>query len=99
MGNFRQWKKAKMSLLPICGKVFESLICNSLFEFFIENELISSNQSGFKPSDCCINQLLSITHEILKSFCNRYEVRGFFIDFYYFIIYFYYGLIYKIKRK
>ena len=74
MGNFRQWKKAKMSLLPICGKVFESLIYNSLFEFFIENELISSNQSGFKPSDCCINQLLSITHEIFKSFCNRYEV-------------------------
>ena len=99
MGNFRQWKKAKMSLLPICGKVFESLIYNSLFEFFIENELISSKQSGFKPSDCCINQLLSITHEIFKSFCNRYEVRGFFIDFYYFIIYFYYGLIYKIKRK
>ena len=41
-----------VSLLPICSKIFEHLIYNSLFEFFIANELISSNQSGFKPSDC-----------------------------------------------
>ena len=40
-----------VSLLPICGKVFERLIYNSLFEFLIENKLISSNQSGFKPGD------------------------------------------------
>ena len=57
-----------VSLLPICGKIFKRLIYNSFFEFFIANELISSNQSGFKPGDSCINQLLSITHEIYKSF-------------------------------
>ena len=34
------------SLLPICGKILERLIYNSLFEVFIANELISSNQSG-----------------------------------------------------
>ena len=37
------------SLLLICGKVSERLIYNSLFEYFIENDLISPNQSGFKP--------------------------------------------------
>ena len=52
-----------VSLLPICGKVFERLIYNSLFEYFIENDLISPNQSGFKPGDSCTNQLISITHE------------------------------------
>ena len=57
--NFRP-----VSLFPICGKIFEHLIYNSLFEFFIANELISSNQSGFKPGDSCVNQLLSFTHEI-----------------------------------
>ena len=41
---------------------------NKIFNFFIENKLFSSNQSGFKPGDSCINQLLSITHEIYKSF-------------------------------
>ena len=32
-----------VSPLPICGKIFERLIYNTLFEFFIANELISSN--------------------------------------------------------
>ena len=39
-----------------------------MFSFFIENGLISQNQSGSKPGDSCINQLLSITYEIYKSF-------------------------------
>ena len=38
------------------------------------------NQSGFKPGDSCINQLLSITHNIYKSFDDDYEVRGVFLD-------------------
>ena len=37
-----------------------------MFEFFTDNELISSNQSGFKPGDSCINQLLCITHDIYQ---------------------------------
>ena len=53
-----------VSLLPVCGKIFEGLPYNSLFHFLIENDLISPVQSGFKPLDSCINQLLSITHEI-----------------------------------
>ena len=69
-----------ISLLPICGKIFEKLIFNEMFKFFIENELISPNQSGFKPGDSCINQLLAITHEIYKSFDDGFEVRGVFID-------------------
>ena len=51
-----------------------------MFNFFIENELVSPNQSGDKPSESCINQLLAITHEIYKSFDNGFEVRGVFID-------------------
>ena len=51
-----------------------------MLNFFIENELISPNQSGFKPRDSCINQLLAITHEIYKSFDDGFEVRGVFLD-------------------
>ena len=47
-----------------------------MFEFFVENKLISSSQSDFKPSDSCINQLLSITHEIYSSFDECLEVRS-----------------------
>ena len=49
-----------VSLLLICGKIFEKLIFNEMFKFFIENELISPNQLGFKPCDSCTNQLLAI---------------------------------------
>ena len=42
--------------------------------FFIENDLISSNQSGFKQANSCINQLLSIAHDIYQSLDQGHEV-------------------------
>ena len=51
-----------------------------MFEFFMENKLISSSQPGFKADDSCINQLLSITHEIYSSFDEGLEVRSVFLD-------------------
>ena len=73
--NFRP-----ISLLPIAGKIFERLFYDRVFEFFIENNLISKNQSGFRPGDSCINQLLSITHEIYQSFDDNLEVKAVFLD-------------------
>ena len=55
-------------------------MCNKRFNFFIENKLVSSNQSGFKPGDSCINQLLSMSHEIYESFDVGLEVRTAFLD-------------------
>ena len=69
-----------VSLLPICAKIFERLLYTNMFSFLIENDLISQNKSGFKPGDSCINQLLSSTHEIYKSFDGGWEVRGIFLD-------------------
>ena len=51
-----------------------------MFGFFLDKGLILANQSGFKPRDSCINQLLSITHNIYKSFDDGYEVRGIFLN-------------------
>ena len=55
-------------LLLVCRQIFEKVIFNEVFKFLIENDLISSNQSGFKSGDSCINQLFSITHDIYESF-------------------------------
>ena len=41
---------------------------------------MSKNQSGFKPGDPCVNQLLVITHEIFSSFDDNYQVRGVLLD-------------------
>ena len=62
-----------VSLLPICGKVFEHLIYNEVYPYLIDNILITSHQSGFKASHSCINQLLSITHEIYRSFDEGFK--------------------------
>ena len=40
--------------------------------FFLANNLLGPNQSGFKPGDSCINQLLS--------FDDGFEVRSVFLD-------------------
>ena len=42
--------------------------------------MITPNQYGFKTGDSCINQLISITHKIYKSFDDGYEVQRVFLD-------------------
>ena len=80
--NDKQLKEnyGAISLLLTCGKILERLIYNKMFEFFTNNELISSNQSGFKSGDSCINQLLCITHDIYQSFDDGPETRAVFLD-------------------
>ena len=47
------------------------------FPYFFGKNLISENQSGFKPGgDSCVNQCLAITHEVFSSFDDHCEVRG-----------------------
>ena len=69
----------KISLPLITGKVLERLLYNHL-ESFIRNDLISQNQSGFKPGDSGVNQILAITHRIYKSFDVFLDVRAAFLD-------------------
>ena len=77
MGKFRP-----VSLLPICGKTFEKFLFNLIFKFLDYNNLLHSNQPGFRPSDSCEYQLLLIVHDIYASFdcCPSLEVRGVFLD-------------------
>ena len=46
-------------------------------------ELLNPNQSGFRPPDSCVNQLLATIHEIFEAFdCNpSYEVRSVFFRY------------------
>ena len=51
-----------------------------MFRFLIENNLAFLNQSGFKWGNSCINQLLSIKHEVYKSSNDGFDVWDVFID-------------------
>ena len=51
-----------ISLLPIFGKIFEKIIFDRLYNFLLQEEILNPNQSGFRPSDSCVNQLIVIAH-------------------------------------
>ena len=64
-----------VSLLPVCGKILERIMYNPVFLYLKNNELLTPHQSGFRPNDSCIHQLISIVHHIYANFDhNKLEV-------------------------
>ena len=71
-----------ISVLPIFGKILERLMYDSLHSHLVACNLLNPSQSGFRPIDSKINQLISITHTIFKAFdCNPpLNVRSVYLD-------------------
>ena len=71
-----------ISLLPICGKILEKIIFNNLYAYLHRNNLITKNQSGFRPGDSSTNQQLYLLDEIHQAFdsTKSLEVRAVFLD-------------------
>ena len=71
-----------ISLLPICGKMFDKIIFNNLYLYLNSNNLITKNPSGFRPGDSTTNQLLFLVDEIHQAFEDRnsLDVRAVFLD-------------------
>ena len=85
-------------LLPICGKILEKIVFDQLYAFLNANNLLSKNQSGFRPGYSTICQLLSITSSIYEAFENYEETRAVFLDISKaFDKVWHEGLIYKLK--
>ena len=57
-----------LPFLPIFGKIFKKIIFNRIYNFLLEENLLNPNESGFRPSDSCVNQLIAITHKIFGAF-------------------------------
>ena len=72
-------KKLSSYLLATYVVKFLNVYSTVPINFLNQNDLISPAQSGFKPDDSNINQLLSITHEIYHSMDEGYEIRGVFL--------------------
>ena len=43
-----------ISLLPICGKILEKIVFAQVHVFLNANNLLTKNQSGFRPGDSTI---------------------------------------------
>ena len=71
-----------VSLLLIFDKIFERILFNSLFNFFQKDDLLCEPQSGYRPNDSSVLQLLSIVRDIYASFdCSPpLDVRSVFLD-------------------
>ena len=79
-----------VSLLPICGKMFLMMFFKKKFLMmfsipWIYNNLLTPNQSGFKPNEFCINRLWSILSTVPSIYSDfghnpSLEVRGIFLD-------------------
>ena len=70
-----------ISLLPCIAKVFEKVVFNHMYNYLNRNNLISPNQSGFRPGDSTVRQLVSICHKISQSLDIGDEVLSVFLDF------------------
>ena len=93
-GNYRP-----ISLLPIFCKILEKLIHDALYSHLVSD--LIPNQSGFRPGDSTVNQLLSIIHTIFKAFdCSPpLDDRSLYLDISKaFDRVWHDGLIYKLKR-
>ena len=72
-----------ISFTNFCKKFWKNIF-NKIYWFLNEKKLLNPNQSGFRPSNSCINQLLAheMTHEIFEAFyCNPLlKVRSVFLN-------------------
>ena len=90
-----------ISLLPIFGKILEKLVFDTLYRHLEVNSLLNPNQSGFRPGDSTVNQLLSIVNSIFQAFdCNpTLDVRSVYLDISKaFDRVWHEGLVYKLRR-
>lgn len=69
-----------ISLLSTLSKVMEKIIHKHVFNFFLDNNTITSLQSGFVAKDSTVNQLTSIYHTFCQALDEGKEVRAVFCD-------------------
>ena len=62
--------------------MFGKVLFDFLYDYFIQNQLLTPCQSGFIKGDSCVNQLLSMTHDIHKNMDSNppIDTIGVFLD-------------------
>ena len=59
--NFRP-----ISLLSCISKVFERIVFNNLYNYFVSNNLLNDCNSGFRKNDSTINRLIALLDMIYR---------------------------------
>ena len=69
-----------ISLLSSVGKVLEKIVHKHVFNFFQENHIITTLQSGFVPGDSTVNHLIDLYNTCCQALDEGKEVRATFCD-------------------
>ena len=69
-----------ISITSCMGKMLEKIIFKYLFNYLETNHIITNFQSGFRPKDSTVNQLLEIYHTIIENLDKGKEIKFIFCD-------------------
>ena len=69
-----------VSLISVVGKVLERIVFTHMYEYCSTNGLLTWRNSGFKPFDSAMNQLVMLTHKIYQNFDQHTDVCMVFMD-------------------
>ena len=68
-----------VSLLDSLSKITEKIVFTRLYTFLVEIEYLNPLQSGLRPGDSTVNQLVYLVHKIYDAFEKGKEVRMVFL--------------------
>jgi len=80
-GNLGECSNYRPVALTSClAKVFEKCIFKHVFNYFLDNNILSNLQSGFMPGDSTSNQLTYLYDSISRALDDGKEIRAVFCD-------------------
>lgn len=69
-----------ISLVPIFSKVFESIVKDQIYSYFVQNHFICKEQFGFIPGLSTIKAVQKVVSQILLNFENKSTTSAILID-------------------
>ena len=69
-----------VSLLSCVSKIFEKIVFKYIYNYILENNILSPHQSGFRPKDSTTNQLAYMYHMFAQSLDKKKDIQIVFCD-------------------
>ena len=69
-----------ISVIPACMKVFEKIVHNQLYKFIEHHQILSLNQSGFRPKHSTQTCLVEVCDYLLNNMSEGYFTGAVFLD-------------------
>lgn len=69
-----------ISVLPAFSKIFERVVYNGIFKFITDNNILCSNQYGFRPGHSTSHALISFVNKVSNVVDSNNYLAGVFLD-------------------